>query len=180
MVLGLGLSATAPAVRRAREALKAAGGLTGDLGGAAYERLPEPTREVIRSQVETFAESGRTARTETIESVVGGVVAEVMASDAVRTALSTAVEGAVQESLTSPMYATVDRVRDEISQRGIDEMVRASVERVLPQVLEQDLTNALVNAARLPARTAFGLARLPGTMSRARQAESVANEPDAE
>ncbi len=60
----------------------------------------------------------------------------------------------------------MDELRSEIGLLRLDEIVRSSVERVLPEVLERDLAATITSAAGLPVRTARGLVRLPASVLR--------------
>jgi hypothetical protein len=94
------------------------------------------------------------------------VVAEALTSDVVRTALLSAVEQAMEEVVAGAVPSVVDELRSEIGLLRLDEMVRSSVERVVPEVLERDLSAAIVTAAALPGRTARGLVRIPASVLR--------------
>jgi diphthamide synthase (EF-2-diphthine--ammonia ligase) len=89
-----------------------------------------------------------------------------MSSDVVRAAMSSAVEQAMDEVVSAAMPSVVEQLRSEVGMVRLDEMVRRSVERVVPEVVERELTAAIVTAAALPGRTARGLARLPGSVLR--------------
>jgi hypothetical protein len=178
VALGVGVAAASPAVRVTRRFVKDAGSTSVGIGEAIYANLPEATRASIEEQVTSLARTGRQARIEAIEVVVGGVVSEVMSSETVRSAMTSAIEGAMEEVVAAAMPSVVERLRDEIGLLKLDEMVRTSVERVLPQVLEQDLTAALVAAAGLPARTARGIVKLPSAVVRSRVLEREDLDPE--
>jgi hypothetical protein len=69
------------------------------------------------------------------------------------------------------MPSVVEQLRTEIATVRLEEMVRASVERVVPEVIEADLSNAIAAAVGIPGRTARGLARLPSSVLRAGAAD---------
>jgi hypothetical protein len=166
IALGLGLAVTRPARQVTVEALRTAGRVGGAVGSALAESLPEDQRESVRGQVDDLARSGRQARVDTVDTVVAAVVAETLSSDLVRAAMVSAASQAMDEVVDASMPAVVEQLRVEIATVRLDEMVRASVDRVLPEMIERDLTNAIATAAGLPGRTARGLARLPTSVLR--------------
>jgi hypothetical protein len=136
------------------------------VGAALFESLPQSSQSEIRGQVDTLAQTGRQARVDSVDVLVGTVVAEAISSDVVRTAMIAAVEQAMDEVVASAMPSVVEELRSEIGLLRLDEIVRSSVERVVPEVLERDLSAAIMTAAGLPARTARGLVRLPASVLR--------------
>jgi hypothetical protein len=136
------------------------------VGLALFESLPEGQQQEIRGQVDSLADTGRQARVDSVDLLVGTVVTEAMSSTTVRSAMITAVEQAMEEVVASAMPSVVDELRSEIGLLRLDEIVRSSVERVLPEVLERDLAATIANAAGLPVRTARGLVRLPASVLR--------------
>ena len=147
-------------------AVRQAGDVSLRVGAALFESLPPERQSELRGQVEALADTGRQARVDSVDLLVGTVVAEAMSSDVVRAAMSTAVEQAMDEVVSAAMPSVVEQLRSEVGMVRLDEMVRRSVERVVPEVVERELTAAIVTAAALPARTARGLARLPGSVLR--------------
>lgn len=130
------------------------------------ESLPDDQRDSLKDQVDDLARSGRQARVDTVESLVGTIVAETLSSDVVRAAMVSAASQAMDEVVDASMPVVVEQLRTEIATVRLDEMVRASVDRVVPEVIERDLTNAIATAAGLPGRTARGIARLPTSVLR--------------
>jgi hypothetical protein len=170
VALGLGIVASRPAVEFTRSVVRQSVDVSTRVGAALFESLPEASQSEIRGQVDTLADTGRQARVDSVDLLVGTVVAEAMSSDLVRTAMISAVEQAMDEVVASAMPSVVEELRSEIGLLRLDEIVRSSVERVLPEVLERDLSAAIVAAAGLPARTARGLVRLPASVLRATSA----------
>jgi hypothetical protein len=166
VALGLGIVATRPAVRATTQAVRQAGDVSLRVGAALLESLPAERQTELRGQVETLADTGRQARVDSVDLLVGTVVAEAISSDVVRAAMSSAVEQAMDEVVSAAMPSVVEQLRSEVGMVRLDEMVRRSVERVVPEVVERELTAAIVTAAALPGRTARGLARLPGSVLR--------------
>lgn len=166
VALGLGVVASRPGARLTAAIIRQVGDVSARLGAALFESLPEGRQAEIRAQVEELAGTGRQARVDSVDVLVGTVVAEAMSSDVVRSAIATAIEQAMDEVVSSAMPSVVEELRREIGLLRLDEIIRTSVERVVPEVIERDLGAALVAAAALPARTARGLARLPASMLR--------------
>jgi hypothetical protein len=166
VALGLGIVASRPAVQLTRSVVAQSVGVSTRVGAALFESLPESSQTEIIGQVDTLAATGRQARVDSVDQVVGAVVAEAIRSDVVRIALISAVEQALDEVVAAARPSVVEELRSEIALLRLDEVVRASVERVLPEVLERDLSAAIVTAAGLPARTARGLVRLPASVLR--------------
>lgn|GEM_PF-4150664 len=167
VALGLGIVASRPAVDFTRSVVRQSVDVSTRVGAALFESLPESSQSEIRGQVDSLADTGRQARVDSVDLLVGTVVAEAMSSDLVRTAMISAVEQAMDEVVAAAMPSVVEELRSEIGLLRLDEVVRSSVERVLPEVLERDLAAAIVTAAGLPARTARGLVRLPASVLRA-------------
>ncbi len=163
VALGAGVLVGVPAAKASTRLALRAEDVGYEVGTSLFEALPTPARSIITDAVRSLASTGRQARADAVENLVAMVVAEVLASDVVRSAMTSAVEGAMEEVVAASMPAVVDKLRDEIGLLKLDEMVRASVERVLPQVVEQDIASAVVRAATMPARTARGLVRMPGS-----------------
>jgi len=84
----------------------------------------------------------------------------------VRAAMVSAASQAVDEVVDAAMPSVVEQLRSEIGPKRLDDMVRVSVERVVPEVIERDLSNAVAAAVGIPGRTARGLARLPSSVLR--------------
>jgi hypothetical protein len=166
VALGLGIVASRPAVELTRSALRQSVDVSTRVGAALFESLPQSSQSEIRGQVDTLAQTGRQARVDSVDVLVGTVVAEAISSDVVRTAMIAAVEQAMDEVVASAMPSVVEELRSEIGLLRLDEIVRSSVERVVPEVLERDLSAAIMTAAGLPARTARGLVRLPASVLR--------------
>lgn len=166
MALGLSLAVTRPARHATAEAVRTAGRFSRAFGTAFFESLPDDQQDSLREQTDELARSGRQARVDTVDALVGAVVAETLSSDLVRAALVSASAQAMDEVVDAAMPSVVEQLRTEIATVRLEEMVRASVERVVPEVLERDLSNAIVSAAALPGRTARGLARLPSSVLR--------------
>jgi hypothetical protein len=173
IAIGLGLRVARPAVRATTRTVRTAEQVGMRFGNALFESLPQNQQtalrsqsESLRSQTSTLAQSGREARVDTVESLVGAIVAEAIRSDVVRVAMRSAASQAVDEVVDAAMPGVVEQLRSEIGPRRLDDMVRSSVERVLPEVIERDLSNAIATAAGIPARTARGLARLPASVLR--------------
>jgi len=166
VALGLGLAVSRPARQVTTEAVRTAERFTKAFGTALFESLPEDQQSALRDQTDDLAQSGRQARVDTVDALIGVVVAETLSSDVVRTAMVSAASQAMDEVVDASMPAVVDQLRSEIATVRLEEMVRASVERVVPEVIEQDLSNAIMAAAGLPGRTARGLARLPSSVRR--------------
>lgn len=167
VALGVSLAVTRPARHATAEALRTAERFGRAFGTALFDSLPEERQTALRDQTDGFARSGRQARVDTVDALVGAVVAETLSSDLVRAAMVSAVTQAMDEVVDAAMPSVVEQLRSEIATVRLEEMVRASVERVVPEVLERDLSNAIVSAVALPGRTARGLARLPATVLRA-------------
>jgi hypothetical protein len=166
VALGLGIVASRPAVRLTRQVVRQSVDVSTRVGAALFESLPAEQRSDIQTQVSTLAGTGRQARVDSVDLLVGTVVAEALTSDVVRTALLSAVEQAMEEVVAGAVPSVVDELRSEIGLLRLDEMVRSSVERVVPEVLERDLSAAIVTAAALPGRTARGLVRIPASVLR--------------
>lgn len=171
VALGLGVTVSAPAVRMTTRAFRTAGQVSTRVGAALFESLPLESQGALRHRSTTLAQTGRDARMDTVDALVGTLVAEVMTSDVVRAALTSAVGQAMDEVVDAAMPSVVEQLRTEIAPIRLEEMVRASVERVVPEVIERDLTNAIAIAIGIPGRTARGLARLPTTVLRPNLAE---------
>jgi hypothetical protein len=166
VALGAGIVATRPAVRASTNVVRQAGGVTMRVGAALFESLPQSRQSEIREQLAMLAGTGRQARVDSVDLLVGTVVAEAIASDVVRRAMTSAIEQALDEVVAAAMPSVIDELRSEVGPMRLDEMIRSSVERVVPEVIERDLSAALITAAALPGRTARGLARLPGSVLR--------------
>ncbi len=166
VALGIGIVASRPAVRLTRQVVRQSLDVSTRVGAALFESLPAEQQTDIRTQVAGLAGTGRQARVDSVDVLVGTVVAEALTSDAVRTAMHSAVEQAFDEVVVNALPSVVDEMRSEIGLRRLDEMVRSSVERVVPEVLERDLSAAIVTAAALPGRTARGLVRIPASVLR--------------
>lgn len=166
VALGLGLAVTRPARRATSQAVRTASRVGGAFGTALVESLPDDQRDSLKDQVDDLARSGRQARVDTVESLVGTIVAETLSSEVVRAAMVSAASQAMDEVVDASMPVVVEQLRTEIATVRLDEMVRASVDRVVPEVIERDLTNAIATAAGLPGRTARGIARLPTSVLR--------------
>lgn len=167
IALGLGLAVTRPARSVTSQAWRTAGRVGTAVGGALVESLPEDQRGALQEQVDDLARSGRQARVDTVDALVGTIVAETLSSDIVRSAMVSAASQAMDEVVDASMPAVVEQLRAEIATVRLEEMVRASVDRVVPEVIERDLANAIASAVGLPGRTARGLARLPSSVLRA-------------
>ncbi len=162
-----------PAVRATSRAVRTAEEVGLRFGAALFESLPAGQQtalrdqsESVRSQTTSLARSGRDARVDTVDALVGAIVAEAITSDVVRVAMRSAASQAVDEVVDAAMPSVVEQLRSEVGPRRLDDMVRSSVERILPEVIERDLSNAIAAAAGLPVRTARGLARLPASVLR--------------
>jgi hypothetical protein len=166
VALGLGIVASRPAVRLTWSVVRQSVDVSTRVSAALFESLPEDRQGQIRSQARALGQTGRQARVDSVDALVGAVVAEALTSDVVRTAMKAAVEQAMDEVVSSAMPSVVDELRSEIRLLRLDDIVRSSVERVVPEVLERDLTAAIVTAAGLPGRTARGLVRLPASVLR--------------
>jgi hypothetical protein len=166
VALGFGIVASRPAVRLTRQVVRQSVDVSSRVGAALFESLPPDQQSEIRTQVADLAGTGRQARVDSVDLLVGTVVAEALASDVVRTAMLSAVEQAMEEVVAGAVPSVVDELRSEIGLLRLDEMVRNSVERVVPEVLERDLSAAIVTAAALPGRTARGLVRIPASVLR--------------
>jgi hypothetical protein len=167
VALGLGLAVSRPARQVTTRAVRTAERFSKAFGSALLESLPEEQQSALREQTDELARSGRQARVDTVDALVGVVVAETLSSDIVRSAMVSAASQAMDEVVDAAMPSVVEQLRTEIATVRLEEMVRASVDRVVPEVLERDLSNAIVNAVALPGRTARGLARLPSSVLRA-------------
>jgi hypothetical protein len=165
--LGLGVAAARPTVRATRKFVTSAADLSTTMGFTLLDALPPDARAALEREVRDLAHQGREARIDAVETVVSTIVSEVMGSEVVKAAIVSAVEGAVEEVVAAAMPAVMERLRAEITMLRVDEMVRSSIERMLPQLIEQDLTTAMLKAASAPARTARDLARMPGSIVRA-------------
>lgn len=166
VAIGLGLVVGAPAARMTGRAFRTAEQVGNRLGAAIFDSLPASQQSILRGQTEALAQSGRDARVETVDALVGTVVAEVMSSDVVRAAMVSAVGQAMDEVVDAAMPSVVEQLRHEIAPVRLEEMVRSSVERIVPEVIERDLSNAIAVAVALPGRTARGIARLPSSVLR--------------
>jgi hypothetical protein len=166
MALGLGLAATRPARELTSQAMRTAERVSSAFGHALVDSLPDEQREQLYNQADDLTKAGRQARIDSVEALVSVVVAEVLSSDLVRSAMVSATSQALDEVVDAAMPSVVDQLRTEIATVRLEEMVRASVERVVPEVVERDLTQAIATAAGLPGRTARGLARLPSSVLR--------------
>mgnify|MGYP001812575317 CR=1 FL=1 len=171
MALGLGLAATRPAREFTSQAVRTAERVTSAFGHAFVDSLPDEQREAMYEQADDLTNAGRQARIDTVDALVSVVVAEVLSSDLVRSAMVSATSQALDEVVDAAMPKVVDQLRTEIATVRLDEMVRASVDRVVPEVIERDLSNAIVAAVGIPGRTARGLARLPSSVLRANVVE---------
>jgi hypothetical protein len=167
MALGLGLAATRPARELTSQAVHTAERVSAAFGQAFIDSLPEEQRDALYDQADDLTHAGRQARIDTVDALVSIVVAEVLSSDLVRSAMVSATSQALDEVVDAAMPTVVDQLRSEIATVRLDEMVRASVDRVVPEVIERDLSNAIAAAVGIPGRTARGLARLPSSVLRA-------------
>jgi len=166
VALGLGLAVSRPARQATTGAVRTAERFTKAFGTALFESLPEEQQATWRDQTDDLARAGRQARVDTVDALIGVIVAETLSSDVVRTAMVSAATQAMDEVVDASMPSVVEQLRTEIATVRLEEMVRASVERVVPEVIEQDLSNAIMAAAGLPGRTARSLARLPSSVRR--------------
>lgn len=166
VALGLGLAVTRPARDVTSQAVRTAERFSKAFGTALFESLPQDQQSLLREQTDDLARSGRQARVESVDAMIGIIVAETMSSDVVRTAMVSAASQAMDEVVDASMPSVVEQLRTEIATVRLEEMVRASVERVVPEVIEQDLSNAIMAAAGLPGRTARSLARFPSSVRR--------------
>lgn len=167
VALGLGLAVTRPARDVTTQAVRTAERVGRAFGTALVESLPDEQRSALRGQTDDLARSGRQARVDTVDAMIGVIVAETLSSDVVRTAMVSAASQAMDEVVDASMPSVVEQLRTEIATVRLEEMVRASVERVVPEVIEQDLSNAIITAAGLPGRTARSLVRFPNSVRRA-------------
>lgn len=167
MALGLGLAATRPAREITSQAFRTAERVSAAFGHAFIDSLPDEQRDSLYDQADDLAHAGRQARIDTVDALVSIVVAEVLSSDLVRSAMVSATSQALDEVVDAAMPTVVDQLRAEIATVRLEEMVRASVDRVVPEVVETELTSAIAAAVGIPGRTARGLARLPGSVLRA-------------
>ncbi len=167
IALGVGLAVTRPARRVTTQAWRTAERVGTAVGTAFVESLPEEQRGSIQGQVDDLAKSGRQARVDTVEALVGTIVAETLSSDIVRSAMVSAASQAMDEVVDASMPTVVEQLRQEIATVRLEEMVRASVDRMVPEIVERELAGAIASAAGLPGRTARGLARLPSSVLRA-------------
>jgi hypothetical protein len=172
VALGLSIVASRPAARLTRSVVRQSVDVSTRVGAAVFESLPPERQHELREQIEALGRTGRQARVDSVDALVGAVVAEALTSDVVRTAMKSAVEQAMDEVVSSAVPSVVDELRSEIRLLRLDDIVRASVERVVPEVIERDLSAAIVTAAGLPARTARGLVRLPASVLRSPLVES--------
>lgn len=166
VALGLGLAVTRPARDVTSQAVRTAERVSKAFGTALMESLPEDQQSALREQTDDLARSGRQARVDTVDALIGVIVAETLSSDVVRTAMVSAASQAMDEVVDASMPTVVEQLRTEIATVRLEEMVRASVERVVPEVIERDLSNAIIAAAGLPGRTARSIARLPSSVRR--------------
>lgn len=166
VALGLGLAVSRPARDATSSAVRTAERVGVAFSTAMFESLSDDQQASLRDQRDGLAKSGRQARVDTVDALVGAVVAETMSSDIVRAAMMSAASQAVDEVVDAAMPSVVEQLRSEIGPKRLDEMVRVSVERVVPEVVERDLANAVASAVGIPGRTARGLARLPSSVLR--------------
>lgn len=171
VALGLGLAVTRPARQATTQAVRTAERFSKAFGTALFESLPEEQQGALREQTDELAQSGRQARLDTVDAMIGAIVAETLSSEVVRSAMVSAAGQAMDEVVDAAMPSVVEQLRTEIATVRLEEMVRASVERVVPEVIEADLSNAIAAAVGIPGRTARGLARLPSSVLRAGAAD---------
>ena len=166
VALGLGLAVSRPARDATSQAVRTAERVGVAFSTAFFDSLPDEQQTALREQRDGLARSGRQARVDSVDALVGAVVAETMSSDIVRAAMVSAASQAVDEVVDAAMPSVVEQLRSEIGPKRLDDMVRVSVERVVPEVIERDLSNAVAAAVGIPGRTARGLARLPSSVLR--------------
>lgn len=176
VALGLSLAVTRPARDVTSQAVRTAERVSKAFGTALLESLPEGQQSALREQTDDLARAGRQARVDTVDALIGVIVAETLSSDVVRTAMVSAASQAMDEVVDASMPSVVEQLRTEIATVRLEEMVRASVERVVPEVIERDLSNAIITAAGLPGRTARSIARLPSSVRRVNLADDVYDE----